>query len=335
MQVETTDPGVVKGKMSYLSPEAARGEEVDRRADIFAVGILLYEMLTGKRLFYGETDYQTVELVRAAKIPPIGPQNPRGRAGAGGDRPQVAGPAARRPLPERHRSAGRAGALPVLARPEDDPAGHRRSGAQLHRGSRRWLSGAARKPKANIIDTLLQDEIQSFTSVEFDGEGFDEGGATVATNSPLAVPGMPSGEYIDPRAWADDTDAHRRQAAAPGPNRKRTGEVRIMSETPRIPAPPPSPPPTAQRLAAPTSSRRRRGKRLPTRPDPAARPTQAGYQQVNEPRFNPTPAPDQLAQVLEPGGHAIRKMPKGLIIGVLVGALVIGAAFAAWLVRSG
>ena len=100
-QVETTDPGVVKGKMSYLSPEAARGEEVDRRADIFAVGILLYEMLTGKRLFYGETDYQTVELVRAAKIPPIEPQNPRGRARAGGDRPQGAGQAGGRPLPDR------------------------------------------------------------------------------------------------------------------------------------------------------------------------------------------------------------------------------------------
>ena len=76
-QIEITDPGVVKGKMSYLSPEAARGEEVDRRADIFAVGILLYELLTGKRLFYGETDYQTVELVRNAKIPPIKPQNPQ------------------------------------------------------------------------------------------------------------------------------------------------------------------------------------------------------------------------------------------------------------------
>src|SRR5919199_1457711 len=76
VQVETTDPGVVKGKMSYLAPEAARGEEVDRRADIFAVGILLYEMMTGKRLFYGDSDYQTVELVRAAKIPPIAAQNP-------------------------------------------------------------------------------------------------------------------------------------------------------------------------------------------------------------------------------------------------------------------
>ena len=75
-QLETTDPGVVKGKFSYLSPEAASGKEVDRRADIFAVGILLYELLTGKRLFFGETDYQTVELVRQAKVPPIAQQNP-------------------------------------------------------------------------------------------------------------------------------------------------------------------------------------------------------------------------------------------------------------------
>ena len=60
--------------------------------------------------------------------------------------------------------------------------------------------------------------------------------------------------------------------------------------------------------------------------------TQPGFQ-VNEPRFHPTPPPDKLAQVLEPGGHVIRKMPRSVIVGVLVGALVIGAAFAAWLVR--
>src|SRR5687767_577062 len=75
-QLETTDPGVVKGKFSYLSPEAASGIEVDHRADLFAVGILLWEMLTGRRLFYGETDYQTVELVRQAKVPAIRPLNP-------------------------------------------------------------------------------------------------------------------------------------------------------------------------------------------------------------------------------------------------------------------
>jgi serine/threonine-protein kinase len=75
-QLESTDPGVVKGKFSYLSPEAAHGIEVDRRADIFAVGIMAFEMLTGRRLFLGETDYQTVELVRRAQVPSIQAINP-------------------------------------------------------------------------------------------------------------------------------------------------------------------------------------------------------------------------------------------------------------------
>ena len=75
-QLESTDPGVVKGKFSYLSPEAAHNKPVDGRTDIFAVGILAYEMLTMRRLFLGETDYQTVERVRAADIPSIRGQNP-------------------------------------------------------------------------------------------------------------------------------------------------------------------------------------------------------------------------------------------------------------------
>lgn len=70
-QAEITDPGVVKGKFGYLSPEAAHGEEVDARTDIFALGILLWEMLAGRRLFLGESDYGTLQLVRKAKIPSI------------------------------------------------------------------------------------------------------------------------------------------------------------------------------------------------------------------------------------------------------------------------
>lgn len=70
-QVEVTDPGVVKGKFGYLSPEAATGEPVDARTDIFAVGILLWEMIVGRRLFLGETDYKTLQLVREAKIPSL------------------------------------------------------------------------------------------------------------------------------------------------------------------------------------------------------------------------------------------------------------------------
>jgi serine/threonine-protein kinase len=70
-QVFKTDPGVVKGKFGYLSPEAALGEEVDRRTDIFAAGILLWEMLAGRRLFHGNTDYDTLQKVRQAEIPSL------------------------------------------------------------------------------------------------------------------------------------------------------------------------------------------------------------------------------------------------------------------------
>ncbi|MEM6290155.1 MAG: protein kinase [Myxococcota bacterium] len=75
-QLESTDPGVVKGKFAYLAPEAAHGQEVDHRADIFAVGILAFEMLTGQRLFLADTDYDTVENVRKAEIPSMRAINP-------------------------------------------------------------------------------------------------------------------------------------------------------------------------------------------------------------------------------------------------------------------
>jgi serine/threonine-protein kinase len=74
-QIQTTDPGVVKGKFSYLSPEAANGKDVDARADIFSVGIVLWEMLAGRRLFLGETDYATVKLIQGANIPRLAPLN--------------------------------------------------------------------------------------------------------------------------------------------------------------------------------------------------------------------------------------------------------------------
>lgn len=75
-QLESTDPGVVKGKYSYLSPEAARGEEIDHRADVFSAGILAFEMLTGRRLFRGKNDYQTIALVRVCDVPSVRSYNP-------------------------------------------------------------------------------------------------------------------------------------------------------------------------------------------------------------------------------------------------------------------
>ncbi|MCC7534886.1 MAG: protein kinase [Deltaproteobacteria bacterium] len=63
------DAGVLRGKYAYMSPEQARGEELDRRSDVFALGIVLFELLTGTRLFRGKTSAETLSLVREAFIP--------------------------------------------------------------------------------------------------------------------------------------------------------------------------------------------------------------------------------------------------------------------------
>jgi serine/threonine-protein kinase len=70
-QLERTDPGVVKGKFSYLSPEVANGQLVDSRADIFALGVCIWEMLAGRRLFLGDSDYDTVQAVSKADVPSL------------------------------------------------------------------------------------------------------------------------------------------------------------------------------------------------------------------------------------------------------------------------
>jgi serine/threonine-protein kinase len=59
----------VRGKVGYMSPEQTRAEPLDRRSDIFSLGIVLFELTTGFRLFRGKDSRHTIELVRQARIP--------------------------------------------------------------------------------------------------------------------------------------------------------------------------------------------------------------------------------------------------------------------------
>lgn len=72
-----TRSGVLKGKFSYMSPEQAYGKEIDRRTDIFSTGIVLYEMLTCRSLFYSHDDIEILEKVRKAKVAPPSQLNPK------------------------------------------------------------------------------------------------------------------------------------------------------------------------------------------------------------------------------------------------------------------
>jgi serine/threonine protein kinase len=63
-----TSPGMLKGKFAYMSPEQSRGEHVDARTDVFALGIVLWEMLTGGRLFNGDSELAVLRAVQQSLI---------------------------------------------------------------------------------------------------------------------------------------------------------------------------------------------------------------------------------------------------------------------------
>jgi serine/threonine protein kinase len=72
-----TATGVLKGKYPYMSPEQASGQAIDARSDQFALGVVMWEMLTGRRLFKGETDLMTLRLVKDCQVPPPSQINPK------------------------------------------------------------------------------------------------------------------------------------------------------------------------------------------------------------------------------------------------------------------
>jgi serine/threonine-protein kinase len=71
-----TRTGALRGKIAYMSPEQAAGRVVDRRSDVFSLGVVLWEMLAGRHLFRGETDLETLRRVTEGDVPPIREQRP-------------------------------------------------------------------------------------------------------------------------------------------------------------------------------------------------------------------------------------------------------------------
>jgi serine/threonine-protein kinase len=93
---QPTTQGTLKGKVGYMAPEYIKGRPVDRRVDIFGMGVVLWEALSGKRLFRGESEGDTLEKVLRTEVPPILPaldaviakalaREPEGRFATAGD----------------------------------------------------------------------------------------------------------------------------------------------------------------------------------------------------------------------------------------------------------
>ena len=218
-QIESTDQGVVKGKFSYLSPEAASGLEVDHRADIFAVGIILWEMFTGRRLFYGETDYQTVELVRQARIPSIAALNPEIEA----ELEAVVRKALARDANDRYQSANDLGeALTQYLFAHRMKVTSRDIATLVRDAQVEMMRKRSAEPKESLIDALILDEMQKMISLVEGEEGNAGGGTSEGSMS------LDPSKFVDTAGWAGELGMQSAQQPAlkrpkPPTNKPRTG----------------------------------------------------------------------------------------------------------------
>jgi serine/threonine-protein kinase len=200
-QLEMTDPGVVKGKFSYLSPEAALGQPVDMRTDVYALGIVLWEMLAGRRLYLGETDYQTVKLVQQSNVPSLSRINPEVDA----ELERVIGKALERDPDKRFQNARDFGEglaqylfLRQLKVTSFDVA-----------NLVKWVVDSKKAAKAgpkdvSIIDRLIQEELLRFTSLDDVAEAV---AASPGSDPKEGAAPLDAGLFENPAEWfADDNE---------------------------------------------------------------------------------------------------------------------------------
>jgi serine/threonine-protein kinase len=235
-QIESTDPGVVKGKFSYLSPEAASGLEVDNRADVFAVGIIMWELFTGRRLFYGDTDYQTVELVRQARVPSISALNPE-------IEPELEGivrKALAKDADDRYQSAndlGDALAQYLFSRGSRMKVTARDIANLVKDTQVEMMRKRSAEPKESLIDALILDEMQKMTSL-IEGENGSAQGGTPAEGAMSLDPST----FVNTSNWTSELGLQSLTPAAqpqggrskPGPSKppqnKKGGEIDSLEQ---------------------------------------------------------------------------------------------------------
>jgi eukaryotic-like serine/threonine-protein kinase len=211
-QLEKSEAGIIKGKFSYLSPEAAQGLTVDHRTDIFAAGIILWEMLSGRRLFLGDTDYHTVKMVQHAEIPRLSEIN----KAVSVDLERLLARALAREPNDRYASAREFGRdlttfLYKFGRPVSayDIAEHVRSAMALRKRT-------PASDKASFIDRLIEETLLEFTSLQDDKAA----PSTSRLNEPLKI-----SAFEDIGKWADEI-----KVAVPGEDLMRQSLASVAFE---------------------------------------------------------------------------------------------------------
>jgi len=252
-QLEKSEPGIIKGKFSYLAPEAAMGQDVDARTDIFAVGIILWELLAGQRLFLGDTDFQTVKKVQAAQVPSISQINKK----VPPELERILNKALAREPSQRYRTARELGIELSKFMFKHGVAVSTFDIAPLVQGALRERS-RHRPMQASIIDKLIEEALLEFTSLT-DDKAAPGGGAkpidTSTITGPLKPPAV-AGSVVDVGSWIDEISVaqkpDRESSHASLPIGVTAGNLAALEDdedgapsSPRMPPPPSTPKPVA------------------------------------------------------------------------------------------
>ncbi len=167
-RIASTAVGVVKGKLAYLAPEQVRGHATDRRSDVFALGVTLWETSLDRRLFLDESDVETIRRVRATQVPDptsIDPQYPRALAAALGH---------------------------ALAR---DPNDRYQTAAQLRDALDTFVESGGRTVDAASVRAVMLDLVGGEAPLEWervlDESAIDKEATRVWERRPLPPPSMP------------------------------------------------------------------------------------------------------------------------------------------------
>jgi serine/threonine-protein kinase len=236
------DEEIVKGKFGYLAPEVTRGQGADKRVDIYAAGILLWEMLAGRRLFQGSSDLETFKLVRDAVIPDLRQFRPEVSA----DIVRVLMKALARDRDQRYSSADDMARELSVVLAQTRRAVTFREIAELvretadERDRKRKASG---KDHAGLIGDLVIDALHEFTGIAPEQPSRSRQGL-------LGTQGIQvKGDYVNPSDWGldalfDEPAPARAAPAAPLAAPARAG----------VPAAAPTPATTPARAAAPPAA---------------------------------------------------------------------------------
>ncbi len=295
-RIQKTQPGEIKGKLAYMSPEQAFGRDVDRRSDVYALGVVLYELALGRRLFGGRNDAETIKnIIQHTIVPPreVDPSFPEGLE-------QI-----------------------ILAMLHKDPPDRFQTAGAVERALRGWLASVG----AVDLGARLGDFVRSLDPERFQAKQELLRPERAKLPPPAPKPATPPADD-NPTLVAGQLESFVREMGLQ-PRASRTPEprpsipARMPSMAPQWMHPPTSPAQGALADDGPTMQ-----SAMPERSSPAPRvssPPEFAYQ---PPRPSSLPAPPRasMAPLAAPPSAPSRR---GLWIALVAGLVVLGAGASA------